>query len=185
MDAKFPFTEFPVLLTQRLRLREVRHSDVSDFFLIRSNAENMRFIPRPLAKTEQDIIDFLKVGEEVYQKGEMINFAIALKDSDKFIGSIGFYRTKWHADRTELGYILSPEHRGKGYIHEAVMEMIRFAFEDIGFHSLEAIIDPRNTASINVVEKAGFIKEGHITANDYWNGEYLDTLIYSLINTSK
>ncbi len=184
MDAKFPFKEFPILTTSRLRLREVRNSDVADFFLIRSNADNMRYIPRPVAQSEQDIIDFLKVGEEVYEKGEMINFAIALKDSDKFIGSIGFYRTKWHADRSELGYILSPEHRGNGYIHEAVMEMIRFGFEDIGFHSLEAIIDPRNTASINVVEKAGFIKEGHITANDYWNGEYLDTLIYSLINNS-
>lgn len=182
MDPKFPFKEFPILLTDRLRLREVRNSDVSDFFLIRSNADNMRFIPRPLAKTEQDIIDFLEVGKEVYKKGEMINFAIALKESDKFIGSIGFYRTKWHADRTELGYILSPDHRGNGYVHEAVKEMIRFAFDDIGFHSIEAIIDPRNDASINVIEKAGFKKEGHLKESDYWNGEYMDTLIYSLIN---
>ncbi len=184
MESKFPFAQFPVLETDRLLLREVRLSDVADFFKIRSNSDNMRFIPRPVAQSEQDIINHINICKEGYEKGDAINFAIALKGTDQFIGSIGFYRTKWYADRTEIGYILSPDHRGNGYVQEAVREMIRFAFNEIGFHSLEAIIDPRNSASINVIEKAGFTKEGHLKESDYWNGEYLDTLIYSLINKS-
>lgn len=183
MEAKFPFTEFPILETERLRLRALCDKDVSAFFKIRSDADNMRYIPRPLAQSEDEILEFIEVTEEMYQKGEGLNFAIALKDTDVFVGTIGYYRIKWYAERTELGYILSPEHRGNGYVQEAVQEMIRWAFQELGFHSLEAIIDPRNTASINVVEKAGFIKEGHLKESDFWNGEYIDCLIYSLINS--
>ena len=40
----------------------------------------------------------------------------------------------------------------------------------------------RNTASINVVERVGFVKEGHLKESSYWNGEYIDCLIYSLLN---
>ncbi len=182
MEAVFPLDKFPELITERLILRQISNDDVAGFFKLRSNPEVMRYIPRPLSKTEQEIIDFFNVGEELYEKGEMINFAIALKQTNKFIGSIGFYRTKWHANRTEVGYILDPDHKGNGYVHEALKEMIRFAFHEIGFHSIEAIIDPRNTPSINVIERAGFVKEGHLKESDFWNGEYIDCLIYSLIN---
>lgn len=182
METKFPLNDFTEILTPRLRIREVRNTDVSDFFRIRSNPENMRYIPRPVAQSEQDILDFFALCNETYQKGDGLNLGIALKDSDVLIGSIGFYRTKWYADRSEIGYILSEDHRGKGYMHEAISAIIQFGFEKIGFHSLEAIIDPRNSASINVVEKVGFVKEGHLKECDYWNGEYLDSLIYSLIN---
>lgn len=182
MEAVFPFEKFPVLVTPRLILREVGTQDVPGFFKLRSSAETMRFIPRPLATSEQDILDFLKVGEEYYAKGEMLNFAIAIKETNEFIGSIGFYRINWESERTEIGYILDPEHRGKGYVYEAMIEMIRYAFKEIGFHSLEAIIDPRNTASVRVVERVGFVKEGHLKESSYWNGEYIDCLIYSLLN---
>jgi len=182
MEPKFPFPEFPTRFTNRLCLRDIQYSDVADFFAIRSNAENMRFIPRPVAQTTQDIINHINICREGYLKGDAINFAIALRETDQFIGSIGFYRTQWDADRTEIGYILSPEHRGKGYVQEAVQELIRFAFDEIGFHSLEAVIDPRNTSSINVIERAGFVKEGHLKESGFWNGEYIDSLIYSLIN---
>ena len=182
METKFPIKDFKEILTPRLRIREVRDADAPNFFKIRSNADNMRFIPRPIAQSEQEILEFFALCSETYQKGDGLNLGIALKDTDELIGSIGYYRTKWYADRSEIGYILSQDHRSKGYMHEAISAIIDFGFNEIGFHSLEAIIDPRNTASINVVEKAGFVKEGHLKECDYWNGEYLDSLIYSIIN---
>ncbi len=178
---KFPFEKFPRIETDRLILREVRDDDVADFFLLRSNPSIMQFIPRPVAQTEQDVLDLIHAGREGYEKSEIMNFAIALKETDQFIGAAGYFRPNWNWHRTEVGYILNPEHRGKGYVHEAMNALVDFAFDVIGFHSLEAIIDPRNQASINVVEKLGFVKEGHIKEREFWNGEYLDSLIYSLI----
>jgi ribosomal-protein-alanine N-acetyltransferase len=48
-------------------------------------------------------------------------------------------------------------------------------------HSIEAIIDPENGASESVLQKNGFVKEAHILENEYYNGEFLDTVIYSLL----
>ena len=48
-------------------------------------------------------------------------------------------------------------------------------------HSIEAIIDPSNYASAKVLEKNGFIKEGHLRENVFFNGQYLDSVIYSLL----
>jgi len=46
---------------------------------------------------------------------------------------------------------------------------------------MEAIIDPENIASEHVLIKKGFVKEAHIKENVYWDGKYLDTVIYSIL----
>jgi len=49
-------------------------------------------------------------------------------------------------------------------------------------HSLEAIIDPRNEASAKVLEKNNFVLEAQFKEDTLWQGEWLDTNIYSLLN---
>lgn len=180
---KLPFNEFPVLHTERLVLRKIdNQKDVADFFVIRSNEESMTHIPRPVATSVQDVIDLINLGNEQYEKSEMMSLAITLKDTDKFIGAIGFYRINWDAHRTEIGYILNSDYTGKGYMHEACEALIKFAFEDVGFHSLEAVINADNYASIKVVEKLGFIREAYFKENAVRKGKFIDTVVYSLLN---
>lgn len=180
---KLPFKEFPILHTERLVLRKIDNvKDVADFYVIRSNQDSMSHIPRPVATSEQDVIDLINLGNEQYEKSEMMSLAITLKDSDKFIGAIGFYRINWEAHRTEIGYILNSEYTGKGYMHEACMALIKFAFEVVDFHSLEAVINADNYASIKVVEKLGFVREAYFKENTVRNSKFIDTVIYSLLN---
>lgn len=180
---KIPFELYPNLITERLVLRKIDNiKDVADFYAIRSNEESMFHIPRPVATSEQDVIDLINLGNEQYEKSEMMNLAITLKESDKFIGAIGFYRINWDAHRTEIGYILNSDYTGNGYIHEACEALIKFAFEEIGFHSLEAVINADNYASIKVVEKLGFIREAYFKENAVRKGKFIDTVVYSLIN---
>jgi ribosomal-protein-alanine N-acetyltransferase len=49
-------------------------------------------------------------------------------------------------------------------------------------HSLEANVDPANAASIKLLEKKGFLKEAHLKENVFFNGRFIDSAIYSLIN---
>lgn len=180
---KLPFKEFPYLTTERLILRKIDNiKDVADFFVLRSNPDIMEYIPRPLAQQEQDVIDLINLGNEQYEKGEMLSLAVALKDSNRFIGAVGFYRINWDAHRTEIGYILNPAERGKGYIHEACGALIKFGFEEVGFHSLEAVISAENKASIKVSESLGFVREAYFKENEFSNGIYRDTVVYSLLN---
>jgi len=49
-------------------------------------------------------------------------------------------------------------------------------------HSLEAIIDPRNIASAKVLEKNNFVLEGQFKEDTFWDGKWLDSNVYSLLN---
>lgn len=180
---KLPFENHPCLETERLILRRINNEkDVANFFKLRSNRESMAHIPRPVAQTEQEIIDLINSGNEQYEKGEMMSLAMVLKETDEFIGAIGFYRINWDAHRTEIGYILDSDYSGMGYMHEACKALIKFAFEEVNFHSLEAVINSDNFASIKVVEKLGFVREAYFKENTVRNGEFIDTVIYSMLN---
>lgn len=180
---KLPFENFPYIETERLILRKIDNiKDVTNFFIIRSNSNTMFHIPRQPAQSEQDVIDLINSGNELYEKGEMMNLAICLKDSDEFIGAIGLYRINWDAHRSEIGYVINPDYSGKGYMHEACKALVKFAFEEIDFHSLEAVINSDNIPSIKVVEKIGFVREAYLKENAVRSGKFIDTVIYSLLN---
>lgn len=180
---KLPFENFPYIETDRLILRKIdNQKDVTNFFVIRSNSNTMFHIPRQPAQTEQDVIDLINSGNDLYEKGEMMSLAICLKENDVFIGAIGLYRINWDAHRSEIGYVINPAYSGKGYIHEACKALVKFAFEEIGFHSLEAVINSDNTPSIKVVEKLGFVREAYFKENAMRAGKFIDTVIYSLLN---
>ncbi len=181
---KFPFVEFPVLNTERLVLRKIDEvKDLVDFFTIRSNPETMRHIPRPVAKDPSEVLSLIKEGNDAYERGDMLSLAMALKDSNKFIGVVGFYRVDWDNHRTEIGYILNHEYSGKGYMHEACSALVKFAFEEVGFHSLEAVIEAENSNSIKLIEKLGFTREAYFKEKGFSNNKYIDLTVYSLLNT--
>jgi len=173
------FTPFPNLETDRLQLRRVVGGDVNEIFALRSDIETMKYIPRPLAKTKDDALAHIAMIDAKIENNEGINWAITLKNNPKLIGIIGHYRIKPEHFRAEIGYMLLPEFHGKGIISEAIKEVVNYGFEIMKLHSIEAIIDPENLASEKVLQKNGFVKEAHLKENEYYEGQFLDTVIYS------
>jgi ribosomal-protein-alanine N-acetyltransferase len=176
------FSRFPNLETERLYLRRVAKADVNEIFALRSDSETMKYIPRPLVKTNEDALEHIAMIDEKIENNEGINWAITLKDSPKLIGIIGHYRIKPEHFRAEIGYMLLPEYYGRGIISEAIKETVKYGFEIMKLHSIEAIIDPENFASERVLQKSGFVKEAHLKENEYYEGRFLDTVIYSILN---
>lgn len=178
----FSFLPFQNLESARLLLRQITPEDVNEIFALRSNAETMKFIPRPLCKTNEEALEHIKILQDKLEKNEGINWAITLKGNPKLIGIIGHYRIRWEHFRSEIGYMLLPEYHGKGITTEAIKLMIGYGFTQMNMHSLEGIIDPANTASAKVLEKNGFVKEAHFKENEFYDGKFLDAVIYSLVN---
>lgn len=176
------FEPFPNLETERLFLRRVANTDVKEILELRSNAETMEHIPRPLLKTEEDALEHIAMIDAKIENQEGINWAITLKGSPKLIGIIGHYRISPENYRAEVGYMLLPQFHGKGIIPEAIKEVVKYGFKEMKLHSIEAIIDPDNLASEKVLQKSGFIKEAHLKENTFYEGRFLDTVIYSLLN---
>ena len=177
------FTPFPNLETERLLLRRVVPADVKEIFALRSNPETMKYIPRPLLKTDEDALEHVAMIDSKIDTNEGINWAITLKDNPKLIGIIGHYRIKPEHFRAEIGYMLLPDYHGKGIISEAVKEALRYGFQVMKLHSIEAVIGPENKASAKVLEKNGFVKEAHFKENEYYDGRFWDSVVYSLLDT--
>lgn len=177
----FSFLPFKDLESERLLLRQITPGDVNEIFELRSNPETMKYIPRPLVTSIDEAMNHIEMIQDKIEKNEGINWAITLKDDPKMIGIIGHYRVKWEHFRSEIGYMLLPEYQGKGIISEAIQLMINYGFYEMQMHSLEAIIDPKNTASAKVLEKNNFVREAHFLQNEFYDGKFLDTVIYSIL----
>lgn len=178
---EFNFHPFPVIETERLVLRKITNDDVNEVFELRSNPETMKYIPRPLVKNNEDALAHIAMIEEKIETNTGINWGITLKDNPKLLGIIGYYRMQPENYRAEIGYMLLPEFHGKGIIPEAVNILIKYGFENLKLHSIEAVIDPENYASEKVLQKCGFTKEAHLKESEFYEGKFLDKVIYSLL----
>ena len=176
------FSPFQNLETNRLIFRRIYSSDAPQILALRGNPQAMKYIPRPLAITIEDALQHIAVIDSKIENNEGINWAITLKDDPKLIGIIGHYRIKPEHFRSEIGYMLLPEYHGKGIMTEAIKAAVDYGFYQMKLHSIEAVLDPRNKASEMVLQKNGFVKEAHLLENEFYDGKFLDTLIYSLLN---
>lgn len=177
------FYPFPVLNSQRLLLRKLERSDAAQILQMRSNADIMQYISRPLMHTEAEAIALIELTLQNLEQNNGITWAIALKEKpDMLIGTIGFWRLIKEHYRAEIGYMLMPEYAGKGLATEAINESIQYAFGPLELHSIEANIDPANKASEAVLRKCGFVQEAYFKENFFFDGRFLDSAIFSLIN---
>lgn len=176
------FSPFPTLLTQRLVLREITTNDAQDLFEMRSNPALMRFIDRPLAQSINDSLKLIELIINSQKNNEGITWGISIKGTPTLIGTIGFWRIQKEHYRAEIGYLLHADYQGKGIMQEAMDAAIGYAFKTLHIHSIEANINPDNVASIKLAEKNGFVREAYFKENFYYNGEFKDTVIYSLLD---
>ena len=172
---------FPVLRTQRLVLREITLRDAPAFFRIRSNPRIMEHIGRPIATRMEDVEQLITNIMNDQRENTGISWAITLLGDDTMIGTVGFYRLKKEHFRGEVGYALHSDHWRKGIMSEALEAVVDCGFQRLGFHSIEAITDPRNEASNALLRHCDFVREGLFKEDYFWNGEFLDSAVYSML----
>ena len=179
------FHPFQNLETERLLLRRLAITDVDEVLELRGNPETMKFIPRPLAKSSEDALAHIALINEKIEENIGINWAITLKGNPKMLGIIGHYRIQPENYRAEIGYMLLPEFHSQGIVSEAIKLVLDYGFDVMNLHSIEAVIDPENIASEKVLQKNGFVKEAHFLENEFAEGKFWDTVIYSLLKKNR
>lgn len=119
-----------------------------------------------------------------FHTGYAVKLLILLQNQpDQVIGTINLntiVRGALHG--ATLGYSLSAQHQGNGYMTEAGQRLIAYAFDDLNLHRLMANYMPHNHRSANVLKRLGFQIEG--IARDYLfiNGQWQDHVMTSLVN---
>lgn len=178
------WSEFPVLETSRFRLREIMPDDDEVLFAILSDQEVMRYWSSAPYTSIDQARRLIEVIRGRFREKAAIEWGIVAKDSGRLAGKCSFHR--WHKDhfRAEVGYVLARESWGGGVMMEVLPAVLRYGFDGMSLHSVEAMLDPENTRSKRVLERLGFTKEGHLRENFYLNGKFSDTAIYSLLKSN-
>ncbi len=84
--------------------------------------------------------------------------------------------------QADLGWVLHPEHTGQGFAFEAVRELLRICFEDLGLRRVTAACFLANEASWRLMERLGMRREEHSLRDSlHRSGEWMDGLTYALL----
>jgi [ribosomal protein S5]-alanine N-acetyltransferase len=177
------FDQFPVIVTERLVLREITRDDIDRVFKIYSDQEVVKYLGKDVYKSIDEAEYYVTRERKAFEEKKGIRWAISLKNDNSLIGCIGYWRILKEHFRAEVGYHLSPEFWRKGIMTEAFSTLIKFAFHEMNLHSIEANIDPDNYPSERLLKKLGFKQEALFKENYFYNGKFIDSAIYSLLNS--
>jgi ribosomal-protein-alanine N-acetyltransferase len=177
-----PLVPFPLIETSRLRLRAPTLDDEEAMFQVATDPLVTKYLGRAPPTREQTREKLVRVLDAI-NGGMSILWILIDRESDAYLGGACLWNWNKPNFRAEVGYDLTPSRWGQGLMTEAMIPILRFGFERMGLHSLEAQIDPENKGSIRVVEKLGFQKEGHFRENHFNGTSFTDTAVYSLLAT--
>ena len=122
--------------------------------------------------------------KQAERAGTGMMFFVFDRRTDDLVGGCQLSNVRQGAAQSaaSLGYWMGKPHAGKGLMTDAVVTLVRHAFDRMGFHRIEAACLPTNTASRRVLTKAGFTAEG--TARKYLkiNGDWQDHLLFAIID---
>ena len=171
----------PTITTPRLRLRWLTPADAPALFTIFGDPVVCRYWSRPTLTDARAAAELQREIEEHFAARTLFQWGIAARDSDRVIGTCTLASLSAAHRRAEIGYALARSVWRKGYVTEALPALLKFAFEELELHRLEADVDPRNEPSIRVLERLGFKREGHMRERYQVNGEIQDAFIYGLL----
>jgi ribosomal-protein-alanine N-acetyltransferase len=157
--AESVFSSFPVLTTRRLVLRELVPEDAADLFRFRSDAEEQRYNAVPL-RTVSEALALIDDLRAAYAARRQLQWGLTLREAPRVIGLLGFIAWERGHRRAEIGYDLARPLWGRGLGTEAVGALVRFGFERLGLNRIEAQTIVDNLASVRLLERLGFRREG-------------------------
>lgn len=170
------------LRTRRLVLRAMRLEDAGDFHAIYSDPETMKYWSDKPAIDIEESEQRVREDVEAMARGKMLFWSVCF--GEEVIGKCVLFQFSMRNKRAELGYVMRRSFWGQGLMTEALAEVIRHAFEDLDLHRLEADTDPKNLASLRLLDKLGFEKEGLFRDRWFVYDQWQDSVMLGLIKPS-
>jgi len=162
-----------------LKLRWLTVEDTPALLEVFSDPEVMRYTSLPVHETEADIQRLLDQIQKGFLDGSLFQWGVEIED--RIVGTCTLARINRAHKRAEVGFILGRAFWGRRVMSRALPLLISFAFDQLRLHRLEADVDPRNTASIRILEKSGFQREGLMRQRYFSAGEWQDGIMYALL----
>src|SRR5688572_13217855 len=172
--------QLPVLTGHQVRLRELRASDAPSLFALLTTEEVARFISPP-PTTVAGFERFIAWAQRQRAAGSYACFAVTVAGQDTAIGIFQVRETEPGFGTAEWGFALGSPFWGMGLFQEGAELVLRFVFETVGVHRLEARAALRNGRGNGALRKVGAVQEGVLRKSFLRNGEYLDQALYAIV----
>ena len=185
MAASFDFSSMPRLETERLVLREIRPTDdLPALSALFSDPDVARYTDTGPFESQQEAEEVMEWIGGIFTQHVGMRWALTMRtDEDEMIGTAGY--NQWHQwnNSAEIGYDLKSELWGRGLMTEGLHEMLGFGFDEMALNRIEADVTVGNEASVRVLDKLGFQREGLLRQRGFWKGGYHDLLLFSLLRS--
>ncbi len=171
------------LETGRLGLREFGEPDWQAVHEYASDPEVVRYMDwGPNEKTASQSFVRRAISQQDEEPRKDFEFAVTLIDDGELIGGCGIHVSIPETREGWIGYCFNKRFWGQGFGTEAAGGLLRFGFGELGLHRIVALCDPRNAASIRVLEKIGMQREGHLREHRLVRGNWRDSLSYAILD---
>jgi RimJ/RimL family protein N-acetyltransferase len=170
------------LTTDRLCLRTISRADASEAYLawMRDTVVN-RFLESRFSVPQctQDLVEFI---ESVNVSADRLLLGIFLRGNGRHIGNIKIGPLVTRHARAEIGYLIGDRAAwGKGYAAEAIREICRYGFEELGLAKITAGLYETNIGSAKALLNAGFVHEATIPSHVVCEGRRIASVMYGLV----
>ncbi len=177
----FDFSNFPILTTKRLTLRQPKHADAEDMLVFSGDPMVQRF-NGPVYETVTEVQKLIDWYQGEYAQQEGISWAVTLTGENKVIGMFGLHHWSRHHRRAEAGYDLARAYWGQGIASETLRTILTFGFAQMNLHRIYANTIADNHESVRLLERLGFTREGTKRESSWEDdGTFHDSAMYGLL----
>jgi len=162
-----------------LRLRPLADGDAGAVFELFGDPEVVRFMSVRRLASEGEARDFIAGIWDGFLSGTLYQWGIELER--ELVGTCTLAGIERQHRRAELGFAVLRRWWGRRVVSRALPPVIELAFEHLGLHRLEADADPRNEASLRVLERLGFRREGLLRERFFQEDEAQDAVVFGLL----
>lgn len=169
----------PSLIGDKLFLRPATADDIAmtHHWLLQSELQMQSCRPQPVLTAGEAADQFRKLERST----EAATF-IGMRRSDNVaVARVRYFDLNPLNGSAELGVLVDPDERGKGYGREAIDDLTRYLFRQRGLRKVYAQTGSFNLGAIRMLEALRFRKDATLRSHHFFNGEYHDDLIYSLL----
>jgi len=171
----------PVLAGQKVVLRDLRPSDATSLFTLLTTEEVARFISPP-PSTIEGFERFIAWAHRQRHAGAYACFAVTLPDNDTAIGIFQLRELEPGFGTAEWGFAVGSGFWGTGAFSQGAELLLQFAFDTVGVHRLEARAAVKNGRGNGALQKIGAVQEGVLRKSFLRNGQYLDQVLYAIVD---
>jgi ribosomal-protein-alanine N-acetyltransferase len=177
--------KFPVIDTARLKLRKPSQEDAEALLEVSRDEAVMEYYGMVPFKSKTEALAEINWFNKLFAQSEGIRWVITQQGIGQYIGDIGFHNWKSSHSRAEIGFKLAKTFWHQGIMAESLEQVVVYGYSVMQLNRIEAIVDPKNSACLSLLKKAGFVQEGILREYEHEGNGFVDLVMLSLLKRDR